>query len=119
MGVFDGISASFSLLFFPLLRCPARRALRPKAFREFAPLLHGQLGYAPFGLGVSAGGDTSHVLGGLVELRCCAGCLLRAGHGYQRTPAGYASAVLDGGADVCTGGVNQPRRHAEHMAVSN
>lgn len=80
-------------------------------------MLHGQL--APFGLGASAGGDTSQVLGGLVELRCCADCLLPAGHDHQRTPAGYASAVLGDGAYVRTGCVNQPGRHSEEVAVSN
>ena len=83
------------------------------------PLLQGQFGYAPLSPGVPACGDTGHVLGRLVELRRCAGCLLRAGHDHQRTPAGYAWAVLEGGADVRTEGVNQPGRHSGQVAVSN
>jgi len=92
-------------------------ALPGLVFREL--LLYGRLGYLPFGLGAAAGSDTSHVLGGFMKLRCCAGYLLRACHGYQRTSARAHAGALERRADVCVGGVNQPGRGQQRAAVSD
>ena len=78
-----------------------------------------RLGCLPFGSGAAAGSDTSHLLGGFVKLRCRAGYLLRACHDYQRTSATACTGALERWADVCAGGVNQPGRLQQRVAVSN
>jgi hypothetical protein len=45
-----------------------------KTFCEFKPLSWEWLAHLPLRSRTTAGRDTSHVLSGFVELRCCAAC---------------------------------------------
>ena len=93
--------------------CPCRPGLGGMAFRALELLLCGRLGHLPFRSDAAAGSDTSHILGGFMKLRCCAGYLPHACHGYQRTSVRAHAGVLERRADVCAGGVNQRGRRAQ------
>ena len=79
-----------------------------------APAVHGHV----FRLGAAAGGDTSHILGSFMKLRRSAGDL-RACHDHKGISVSANPGGAAEGADVCGGGVNQPGRREQRVALSN